>query len=101
MYQKNQSGESDVVRTRLPRGREVLGWVEATLGASRFKVSCSDGKERMCRMPGAKKRSVWVNMGDLVLIEPWEIEPNEKGDVVFRYTRTQIEWLRRKGILKS
>ena len=88
------------MRTRLPRGREVFGWVEAMLGASRFRVSCSDGKERMCRMPGANKRSMWVKLGDLVLIEPWEIEP-EKGDVVFKYTRTQVEWLRKKGILKG
>jgi|SRR3989338_6821014 len=102
MYQRNQqSGEGEVFRTRTPRGREVFGWVEATLGASRFKVICSDGKERICRMPGSNKRDMWVKLGDLVLIEPWEIEPAEKGDVVFRYTRTQVEWLRRKGIIKE
>lgn len=88
------------MRVKLPRGRELFGWVDATLGGSRFKVTCSDGKERMCRMPGAKKRSVWVELGDLVVVEPWEVEP-DKGDVVFRYTRTQIEWLRKKGILKG
>jgi|SRR3989338_5130189 len=101
MYNKNRSPEGEIVRVRLPRGKEVFGWVEATLGASRFKVRCFDEKERMCRMPGAKKRSVWVELGDLVLIEPWEIEPEIKGDVVFRYTRTQVDWLRRKGIIKS
>ncbi len=100
MYHKPQHGEGEFVRVRLPRGREVFGWVDATLGGSRFKVACSDGKERMCRMPGAKKRSVWVELGDLVVIEPWEIEPDLKGDVVFRYTRTQVESLRKKGILK-
>ncbi len=101
MYKKPQQGEGEVVRTRLPRGREVFGWVDATLGGSRFRVTCSDGKERMCRMPGSLKRNLWVKVGDLVIVEPWEIEPDVKADVVFRYTRTQVEWLRKKGILKG
>jgi hypothetical protein len=26
------------------------------------------------------------------------VQSEEKGDVVYRYTRTQVEWLRRKGL---
>ncbi|HLD57200.1 MAG TPA: translation initiation factor eIF-1A [archaeon] len=89
------------VRTRLPRGREVFGQVEEVLGGSRFRVNCKDDKIRICKIPGKSKRDFWVNIGDFVLIEPWEIEPNEKGDIIFRYTRTQVEWLRRKGIIKQ
>ncbi len=101
MYNKNRPAEGENVRTRVPRGKEIFGWVDATLGSSRFKVTCSDGKERMCRMPGSLKRNLWVKLGDLVIIEPWDIEPETKGDVVFRYTRTQVEALRKKGILKA
>ena len=101
MYQGNQQGEGESFRARLPRGREVFGWVEAALAASRFKIIGFDGIDRVCRIPGAIKKDIWVKPGDLVIIEPWEIEPKEKGDIVFRYTRTQAENLKRRGIIKG
>ncbi len=100
MYQGNQQGGGDFVRVRTPRGREVFGIVEAGLGGSRFKVNCFDEKDRVCRIPGSIKRDIWVKAGDLVLIEPWVVESDEKGDIVFRYTRTQVDLLRRKGLVK-
>jgi len=91
-------GQQQDGRIPFPRGKEVLGIVDEMLGGSRFRVRCIDQKERICRIPGKSKRGVWVKVADLVLIEPWDIEPNEKGDILFRYTRTQVEQLRRKGI---
>ncbi len=99
MYRRKQEQEGEVVRVRLPRGKELLGVVEEMVGASRFKIACKDGKLRTCRVPGSKKRYVWVRLGDIVLVEPWEIEPGEKGDVIFKYTITQAKWLKNKGFL--
>ncbi len=89
------SGEP--VRVRLPRGRELLGTIEELLGASRFRVFCSDGKKRVCRMPGRFRRRLKMRAGDIVLVVPWEIESDEKGDIIWIYNKTQAEWLRRKG----
>lgn len=91
---------SEHVRVRLPRGNEVLGIIEEMLGGSRFRVACQDGKLRMCRIPGRSKRRVWIRMGNTVLIKPWDIEPDEKGDIIWSYTRVQADWLRRKGFVK-
>lgn len=88
------------MRVRTPRQGEVLGIVEEVLGASRFRVSCQDGKVRMCRVSGKFRRRVWVKTGDAVLLKPWDIEPDEKGDIIWRYTRTQASWLQRRGFLK-
>ena len=71
------------------------------LGASRFSITGSDGKKRICRIPGKFRRSVKVSPGDLVILEPWEIEPDSKGDIVWIYTRTQAGWLVKKGIWKQ
>lgn len=101
MYPQNQQGEGEFFRARLPRGREVFGWVDMALAGSRFRISGFDGKERVCRIPGAIKKDIWVKPGDLVIIEPWEIEPDLKGDIIFRYTRTQAENLKRRGIIKG
>ena len=91
----------DVVeRVRLPRGKEVLGVLEQRLGGSRILIKCFDGKTRNCRVPGRLKRRLWLREGDIVLVEPWEYQSDEKGDVIFKYTNTAAAWLKRKGFIK-
>jgi len=95
-----EEGE-EVLRVRLPRDREVIGFVEKALGAARMYVRCIDGKRRLCRVPGRLLRKIWVKEGDFVIVEPWEIEKDTNGDIIYRYNRTQIDWLRNKGHLKK
>ncbi|QLJ52919.1 MAG: translation initiation factor eIF-1A [Candidatus Fermentimicrarchaeum limneticum] len=92
--------EEPFARVRLPRKGEILGVVIGMMGGSRMLVDCLDGKERMCRVPGKIKRFIWVKDGDAVLIKPWAIEADKKGDIAWRYTRLQADWLRREGYLK-
>jgi len=91
--------ENEVVRVRLPRRGEVLGEIEAILGASRLIVSCKDGKKRLCRIPGKFRKRIKIFVGSVLIITPWEIEPDEKGDVRWIYTRTQANWLRKRGYI--
>ena len=102
-YQKKRFNDeiSDVTRVRMPKKGEMLGYVERLLGAARMYVRCEDGKVRLCRVPGGKRRYVWVRENDLVIVKPWELEGDEKGDVVFKYQRTQEAYLRNKGFLKK
>ncbi|MGC9200504.1 MAG: translation initiation factor eIF-1A [Candidatus Aenigmatarchaeota archaeon] len=93
--------ELEIARIRLPREGEVLGIVEAMVGGDRMKVSCDDGKERICRIPGKLRKRVWIREGDLVLILPWKIQGDKRGDVVFRYTPTQANWLKKNGYIKN
>lgn len=94
-------GAEPISRVRIPRGREVLGKVEQRAGANRMIVACFDGKTRNCRVPGRLKRKLWIRQGDIVLVEPWEFEGGEKGDIIFIYTPTTVQWLERKGFLKG
>ncbi len=93
--------EMEVARIRLPREGEVLGVVEALLGADRFRAKCDDGNNRIVRIPGKMRKRIWIRTGDLVLVKPWQVQSDERGDAVFRYTPTQANWLRRKGYVKS
>ena len=93
--------QQDIARTKLPKGREMIGYVNQLLGAKRMYVDCTDGKRRLCRVPGRCRRRVWVREGDYVLIEPWEIQGDEKADVVWKYKKHQAEHLRRKGLLEG
>ncbi|MFA5797636.1 MAG: translation initiation factor eIF-1A [Candidatus Woesearchaeota archaeon] len=92
-------GEEEFTRVRTPRGKELLGILEQRLGGSRAKVRCLDGKTRNCRIPGRLKRKLWVRENDVVLIEPWEFDGDEKGDIIFKYRPIQVQWLQRNGML--
>jgi len=99
----NESGtESPAgpIRVRLPRGEQKLGIIEQRHGGNKMMVACLDGKSRNCRVPGRLKRALWLRPGDVVMIEPWEFD-KDKGDVIFKYTPTQISWLKKNGYLKT
>lgn len=96
-----QQQQEEIQRTRMPRGNEVLGLCDQRVGSSRMKVRCLDGKNRICRIPGRLKRRLWVREGDILLIQPWELGGDEKGDVIFKYRPLQADFLRRKGLLKA
>lgn len=101
MYRKpNQDGEQKKTRAKLPRGKEVIGIIEERLGGNKMMVNCLDGKSRNCRVPGRLKRRLWLRPGDIIIIEPWELD-DKKGDVLFKYPSNQIEWLKKNGYLEN
>ena len=100
-FKVGEQNPEPVIRLRLPRGREILGILEQRLGGSRQKVRCLDGKTRITRIPGRLKRTLWVREGDILIIEPWELSGDEKGDIVYKYTRTQALALKKRGHLKK
>jgi translation initiation factor 1A len=91
--------QEEIQRVRFPQGDEVLGIVEAQLGASKLRVHCADEKIRICRIPGRLRKRIWMEEGDVVLVKPWTIHGDKNGDVIWKYTPAQAGWLRRRGIL--
>ncbi|MFQ6076108.1 MAG: translation initiation factor eIF-1A [Candidatus Bathyarchaeia archaeon] len=101
MGKKLVKSEEDIrKRMTLPSGNDVLGIVTKILGQRRLRVACQDGFKRLCRIRGKMRRRHWVREGDIVLVSPWDFQSDQRGDVLFRYTRNQVHWLRGKGILK-
>jgi translation initiation factor 1A len=89
------------VRVKMPRGREVIGIIAQRVGAGRMQISCMDGKTRNCRVPGRLRRELWLREGDVVIVEPWEFDQDEKGDILFKYSKAAIEKLKEMGQLKT
>lgn len=85
---------------RLPRGKETLGIVDQTLGGNKLRVRCQDDKVRICRIPGKLRKRVWMKIGDVIIVEPWDIKGDEFGDATWKYTPAQVDYMRRRGILK-
>ena len=93
--------QREISRIRLPRGEQALGIVEQRLGGSRMYVKCLDAKTRICRIPGRMKRHLWVREGDVVIVEPWEYGGDEKADIIYKYRKSQVDFLKKKGHLKQ
>ncbi|MEM0371146.1 MAG: translation initiation factor aIF-1A [Ignisphaera sp.] len=76
----------------LPSEGQTICVVEEIIGADYTKVRCSDGVTRICRIPGRFRRRAWLSEGDVVLVAPWDFQPN-KGDIVHRYEKDEIRKL--------
>lgn len=98
MGKRKVISEEEIERMVLPASSDVLGIAVRLLGFDRILVKCQDGHERLCRIRGKLKRRVWIREGDVVLVSPWDFQ-DKRGDIFWRYRRSQAEWLRRKGYL--
>lgn len=96
----NQPPQGENIRVRSPRKGEIPGIVEQILGHGKLKVRCNDKNIRLCRIPGKMKKRIWIREGDVVLVKPWDFQSDEKADVIWRYTRTEANYLERRGFLK-
>ncbi len=99
MGKKKVLSEGAISEMVYPSQGEVLGVVTKLLGFDRIMVKCQDGAERLCRIRGKMKRRVWIREGDIVIVSPWDFQTDTRGDVTWRYTHSQAENLRRKGLL--
>ena len=97
-----ENPEESVGRMRTPHRDELeqFGVVIQLMGANQIMVLCEDGKERNIRIPGKLKKRVWVRENDIVIVKLWDFQPS-KGDLVWRYMGNQVEWLKRRGLLKK
>jgi translation initiation factor 1A len=82
---------------RKPEEWEILGVITQLVGHDRVRVKCADEKIRICRIPGRMKKKVWLRENDVVLVSPWDFQPDTKGDVVYRYERDEVRKLKEAG----
>ena len=99
--QQQEKLQQEISRIHLPKGKETFGIIEQRLGGSRMRVRCLDGKTRICRIPGRLTRKLWVRESDIAVVEPWEYGGDAKGDIIYKYTPTQVYFLKKKGYLKQ
>ena len=91
--------EGEIENMVLPVANDVLGVAVRLMGYDRILVKCQDGKERLCRIRGKLKRRVWIRVGDIVLVSPWDFQSDNRGDIFWRYRKNQTDWLRSHGYL--
>jgi len=89
--------ESALKELRIPEGVEMFGRVLKMLGGENVMIKCTDGLTRRGRIRGKLKRRVWIRDNDIVIIAPWDFKEKERGDIVWRFTLPQVDWLKQNG----
>ncbi|MEM0320150.1 MAG: translation initiation factor eIF-1A [Candidatus Nezhaarchaeales archaeon] len=95
MKQKEEKRE-----LRLPAEGELVGVITKLLGNDRAEVKAADGRILQCRIPGKLRKRLWFKEGHFVLIAPWDFQPG-RGDLLWRYTKDEVEELKRRGLIGS
>ncbi len=86
MGKRKVLNESALKEIRLPEEGELLGRVLKLLGSDQVMVKCTDGVTRRGR--------IWIRDNDIVIIAPWDFKDSERGDIVWRFTLPQVDWLK-------
>lgn len=97
---KGRGGSRDQKTRQFPvrEDGQVYARVTKMLGDARVQTTCTDGRERTCKIAGRMRKREWVRAGDLVLVSLREFEADgSKADVVFRYNDTEVSQLVRFG----
>ena len=86
--------ESALKEIRLPEEGELLGRVIKLLGSDQVLVKCTDDVTRRGRIRGKLKRRIWIRDNDIVILAPWDFKESERGDIIWRFTLPQVDWLK-------
>lgn len=97
MGKRKVISEGELTNVMLPKTTDVLGISEKLLGFDRVMVRCQDEHTRLCRIRRKMKRRAWIRRGDIVLVSPWDSRFDKRDDIIWRYKRNQVGWLRENG----
>jgi translation initiation factor 1A len=95
-------GGVELGRLPLPRRQrgEIFALANQLMGAARIRVLGEDSVPRMGRITGKMKKKMWIREGDLLIIRPWGFQEG-KADILFRYSRTQSQYLARRSLIPA
>lgn len=93
---------SEIVKGELPPKVDgtVYGQTVRILGDCNFTVLCFDGRERLCHLRKAAKKGEKVGMDTIVLVGLRDYQ-DDKGDIIFVYTKEQVSQLRQMKMIPS
>ncbi len=94
MGKRQVKNESALKEIRLPEEGELFGRVLKMMGGENVMIKCADNVTRRGRIRGKLKRRVWIRDNDIVIIAPWDFNDKERGDIVWRFTLPQVQWLK-------
>ena len=95
MGKKKDINEEETKDTVLPVANDVPGVATRLLDFEGVSMKCRDTHEHLCRIRSEMKKRVWIRIGSVVLVSPWDFQSHKHSDVIWRYGKPQAEWLRK------
>ncbi|MEM1628320.1 MAG: translation initiation factor aIF-1A [Desulfurococcaceae archaeon] len=97
---KKASKEETPSEIPLPNPSEntIICGVIRHLGGDYLLVRCMDGIDRKARIPGKIRKKIWIIEGDFILAGLWD-SGSDKCDVIYKYSRSEINKLIDKKII--
>lgn len=94
----NDLQNEDSSRVKYPKNNEVIAIVVKRLGGSRMNVRSVKGEDLLARVPGRVKKFLWIREGDIVLLQPWELD-SSKADLIYKYRPNEVKILEKNNML--
>jgi translation initiation factor 1A len=92
--QSKQTTDAPLAESALQR----YGCILRKLGGNRMEINCSDSEVRQGLITGAFRKKIWLNPGDIVLVEVSEFNKKECY-ITHKYDNTDAKNLRSKGLI--
>jgi initiation factor 1A len=102
-YKKSKHSSGDAVaKVQEAEEDQLYGRVIKILGNLNMSVYCNDNYTRICKVCGAMRKRVWVNVGDLVIISLRDLDydphPTKlgkdtremRGDIIYKFDQALI-----------
>lgn len=103
-YKKSKHSSGDaIVKVQEAELDQLYGRVIKILGNLNMSVYCNDNYTRICKVCGAMRKRVWVNVGDLVIISLRDLDynPNQqkdkkldtselRGDIIYKFEQNLL-----------
>lgn len=102
-YKKSKHSTGEIIeKIQNAEADQMYGRVIKILGNLNMSVYCNDNYTRICKVCGAMRKRVWVNVGDLVIVSlrDLDFQPNEmkkseqtkdmRGDIIYKFDQNLI-----------
>lgn len=101
---KRQKKRNDTVKRQIRLSHddvnEVYGVIVTVLGSCRFRINCSDGKERLGQLRAGMKKGVRIKKDDFVLVGLREYTTaDDKCDILLKYNVDEYYILKKEGVM--
>jgi translation initiation factor 1A len=101
-YKKGKKHAGPTKKTETPWADDatmIYAQVKRKLGGNRIEAECNDGVLRQGIIPGSFYKRVWMNIGDVILLQLSELD-NKEGFILYKYDPNEINFLKNQDKLK-
>jgi initiation factor 1A len=98
---KNRYINEEDIPLVIAKDNMMYGQVVKSLGEYKLMILCSDGIMRQGIIPGSMRRTEWMYVNDIVLVELRDCDSDKKKcDIIHKYSRNNMRKLQSMGLLK-